>query len=375
MDESRDFMNEWWPVLFIFGFLAALFIFVFTIGKGEGGSTAEALKDKDSEHGDATELSASEQFWAAIEEHQPVYTSINYECLVDGTEIPVPNKQSDNRLGGVATDLMKIALGPPKSGLGRPDFELQEFEQLLCTCPACGATYMQIDLINMRSGMVPGALDAIKKWDLAEALPGLAGKPVESWTYDEKSLVRYLTMKQAGFPNYELGFYALSGAYCSNFAVWYGRDYTVPSPAFYALAAAEMSRDLEAGIPERSNERAPTALALGEAYRLLDRPEDAKHWFSEAEQLFRAAHEGGAIKDEDLEHYLQVTAAMQEMIAEGNSSLNVVNIPGMPPPPLGSWYLEEMLPNINGHIIQHRGDWSGLKDPSKIIEQISSLFP
>ncbi len=379
MNENESIMKEWWPVLFIFGFLAALFIFVFTVGvktdeHQHDAHQAGAQSQQPGTQGQQAPLTPQEQFWVSVEEHKPVYSPVTSNCPIDDTPVELKHVESDNRLGGVATDLMKVALGPPPTGVGRPDFELQEFEQLLGTCPECGATFMQIDLINIRSLLGQKAIDALKDWDLADAAPALADKPFDTWTYDEKSLARYLTLKQAGFPHYELGFYALSGAYCSNFAVWYGREYTIPSPAFYALAAAEFASDLEHGRPERISERAPVALSLAELYRLLDRPDEANKWFETAIELFQEASDTGGMQPESIEHYLKVTSAMHALVGQRDLALQVVNIPGMPPPPLGNWYLEEMLPNINGHIIEHRPDWAGLTDPGKITTNILGLY-
>ncbi len=184
-----------------------------------------------------------------------------------------------------------------------------------------------------------------------------------AWTSDVKSFVRYKTQQQAGFPHNELGFAALSGAYCSNFSSWYGKDFTVPSPAFYALAAANIKSDLEQDLPANLSGRSISAMLLGELYRLLGRSDDAAHWFDQARNL------GGL--DPDL---LVVLEFSESNLANGDYSLKrVPDQEGGQVPPI-RWQIDLMLPNISGHIAEHREDWAGLDDIDEIEEKIISVI-
>lgn len=345
---DSDDRQQWGATAFVFVFLALLLLFVFLVSRKPASETEDAPILTD----------ATTSFWDGLAQRAPEYTIRPSECPVDGTALTVPSRVRDNRYGGVASDFMKITLAPPPDEFSQPDLTMQEWEKMPVSCPTCGATFMEIDLLNLSSQMVPGGLAALKEWDLAEAAPPLADVPPEQWTRDEQLFVRYLTHKQAGFPGTELGYAALPAAYASNFSVWYGKDYAVPSAAYYALAAARMRADLDAGLPEREGERALIMFDLGELYRLLGRPQDSADWFGRALDT-------GQLDEGRLSALEQLKAALDA----GDYSLERVRIEGLDAPPVG-WYLDTMLPAINGHITEHRADWNTLDDPAAIEQAI-----
>lgn len=349
---------------FIFFLLVVLFVFVFTVGQGPADPTT-AAGGQGGDPDQTAEPMSEEDFWKHIEKSQPVFNVAETQCLVDGTKFDMPfnPRGSDNRAGGVATDLMKIAIRPAEDSEIKPNFDLQEFEQKMGTCPTCGATYMDIDLFNIRSTRIENGVDNLQAWDLSERIPGLVVEENESWTTDVRGFVRYNVQQQAGFPPNELGFTALAAAYCTNFSVWYGKEYTVPSPAYYALAAAQIRVDLEQDLPQEPSERSISAMVLGELYRLLGRSADSAHWYSYARGQGSLAP-----------GFLVVLEFSENNLANGDFSLK--RIPDMEEgkvPPIG-WQIDNMLPNINGHITQHRNDWAGLDDPVEIEAKIISVI-
>jgi len=336
--------QQWGVLAFIFVFLAALLFFVFMVSR-------EPAEDEQKPAADATSLVT---FWDGLAQRAPEYKPLPYDCPVDGTQFDVPRKVRDNRYGGVASDLMKISLAPPEQEYGLPDLSRQEWELMPATCPTCGATFMEIDLINLQSAMVSGGLQAVRSWNLGKACPPLKNVPHVKWTSDERLFVHYLTLKQAGFPGTELGYAALTAAYGSNFSIWYGQDYSVPSVAYYALAAALMRKDLEAGLPASDAERAAVMFDLGELYRLLGRADDSARWFAQAK-------DSGHLEQSRLE----VLKQLEDSLAAGDFALQRVKIEGLTAPPVG-WYLDTMLPAINGHITEHRAEWNTMDDPAAI---------
>lgn len=356
MEDKRNSL-QWWPVAFLFGFLALVAILVFVIARPTTEQQAEPAEPA-TPAGQAA-LSA-EEFAQLLMQRQPSYSTMQLACPVEGTLLDVPNQDMDNRLGGVATDLMKIALGPPEGGIGRPSLEAQDWEMLLVTCPDCGATYHGIDLYNFSRGDAYSLAD----WDLATLAPPLAARPTEDWTVEERVLARVLTQRAAGVETIELGFSVLQGAYAANFNTWYGRKVNIPSPAFYALAAAFFSE----GLAVNSEAMAPGTLAitemtLGEMYRLLGRLDDAGHCFVDA----RAR--GG------LDQYtVQVLDQLESLSLDGDTSLNRAEVAELAPLSTG-WYVDEILPAINGHIAAHRDGWSDLNDPDEILARIMAALP
>lgn len=354
----------WPPVIFVFALLAVLFVFVFVIGKPSG-PTAPAAAPAASQPATIT----AEHFAKALESRAPEYKTISMGDPIDGYALDVPdyaNRGSNNFFGGVATDLMPIALAPPAGGSGRPDVELQNWEMLLVTNPETGATYHGKDILNYRT---PGSYVLDEEWDLAAIAPPLAAKPVDEWTVDERIFMRILTMRAFGVERVELGFAALQGAYASNFGTWYGNEVRIPSAAFYALAAACLQTDL--GPDTILNDTALTisAMTMGECYRLLGRADDAA-------AAFATVHATGLMEQEDtgLEASLEVLAQVEQLLAEGDYNLERAANSNFAPPPVG-WYLAEMLPAINGHIAQHRGEWNEMDDVDEIIERIMNLIP
>jgi hypothetical protein len=299
-------------------------------------------------------------FWEQIEARQPVFNEVERECLVDGTSFTLRtgDRKQDNAFGGVATDLMKIALAPPPKRPAAPRIDRQNFDQLLGTCPQCGATYFDIDLINIKSGRPPGAAGKLKSFDLGQAAPELAAKPQADWTYDERALARYLTQVAAGFPHEELGYTALSGAYNGNLSIGIGRKYSITPAAFYALAAAHFTQALHDKSYDNAQGGSLIAMTRGELYRLLGRREDAAASFKQATAL------GGLD-----ERTAKIMAGLEKLNAEDDFTLQRQPLEGELRPPLG-WYIDTILPNANAELQVARKQWGQLDDPAQIVAKI-----
>ena len=352
----------WGAVAFVMVLSAAALAFalVISLWPQSAPQTPPAAGAGGEAEGPGSELS---QFWAQATQRIPNYTTFESACPVDATVLAVPNTPTDNNFGGVTTDLMKIALVQADDGSNRPEFDLQEFEQKLVTCPTCGGTFMAVDLSMIITNRIDGAQENVKYWDLQQAAPGLDLASEPDWTYDVRSYLRYKQQQNAGYPASELAYTALAGAYCSNFGAWYGRETVIPSPALYALAAANLRQDLEQGLPESEFERSVNSMLLGEMNRLLGREQQAAHWFAQARQ------QGGLT-----EGFQTVIDFLGRELEEGNHSL--MRIPDreeMPPPPFG-WQVDLMLPGINGQLDAHRGDWAELETVEEIESAIAALI-
>jgi len=433
-------MRQWWPVAFLFALLVLVLCFVFFVAiprsqpgssQAAGGGTATNSSEAPAAGETEDEISAAEKaarFAEAIEQRQPVYTTAKWNCPVDQVELDVPQQASrnaNNRFGGVATDLMAIALGPPPAEGGRPSLDKQDWEMLLVTCPQCGATFHGIDLWQLQNGNYK-----IEHWNLKELVPVLAAKDFSTWTVDERILVRVLTQRAAGVEDVELAFSAIQGAYAANFDTWYGKDVQIPSDAFYALAAAYFRRALESGEGLNPEARSIASQTMGEVYRLLGRSKDAEAAFAAALEVeldataespakyasWKVDWDGDGQVDEsgtgepilkatykapgqyhpaftfftdsadeistvtldvavNMDQFqFQVLNQLEGLLADHKSSLEIAQIEQMDEPP-GGWYLSEMLPAINSHIAQHRGDWNELDDPDQIITAIFEQLP
>ncbi|MBN2081477.1 hypothetical protein JW859_04625 [bacterium] len=361
-------MRQWWPVAFLFGLLGVLFVFVFLLARSGDSTTTEtstpasATADAGSATTPAAETELTmEQFMEMIEQRQPRYEFMEMPCGVDGTLLEVPkqaNRMATNRLGGVATDMMSIALGPPVEGQGRPSLDKQDWEMLLVTNPANGATYHGIDLHHLSSGVQYH----ITEWNLAALAPALAAIPNSEWTVEERILARVLTQRAAGVDDVELGFAALQGAYAANFGTWYGKDVAIPSSAFYALAAAYFKQALATDETLPPEGRSTTLMVQGEAYRLLGRQADAL-------AAFRQVRDLGLLD----EHTLPVLDQIEGLAEAGNYNLERAAVTGMTVPP-GGYYLDEMLPAINGHIAYARDAWNTSDNSDSILAAIDALL-
>jgi hypothetical protein len=334
-------------------------------------SKSEVRKEIEDQQDVAEATSQLEKtFWEAMEANQPNYASVNYDCPVDGTQISVPSRKMNNGVGGIASDLMKIAIAPPEKGVGPPKLDVQEWQLALATCPTCGATFMEIDMVNFRNkALFPGAEVKLKQFRLSEASPALAAIEYNRWTADQHNYAHYLTLKQAGFPESELGFAALQCAYGTNFAVYYGDEYSVPSPAYYALAAAHMSKSVSEGPGQNPRAYAAVAMTCGELYRLLARPDDARAMFDKAAAVYKDA----AAESPEKKFDEPALNALRALLDSGSTGLEQINVQKLDEPPIG-WYLLMMLPNINAHISQHRGYWSKFDDAEEIRTEIEAQF-
>ncbi len=380
MDKENKEKSPFGSSAFIITFLVILFFFVFTVGQGPKDEDTTADEHVEGQ-APAEDLSLEDAFWKYINERQPAYEYAETDCLVDGTkfDLPISPKGSGNIAGGVATDMMAIAIRPDEESAIKPNFDLQQFEKKMGTCPDCGATYMDIDYYNAQSSLIENGIEKLSTWDLSSFLPALDAKESESWTSDVKSFVRYKTQQQAGFPHNELGFGALSGAYCSNFSAWYGKDFTIPSAAFYALAAAQIKVDLEQDLPANITGRSISAMVLGELYRLLGRSDDAEQWYKHARSLEHSddAEQGSkparSLKGLDA-NAMFVLEFCEGNLANGDFSLKrVPDLEGTSPPPIG-WQIDFMLPNISAHIADERGEWAGMDDIGEIEARIISVI-
>lgn len=358
-------MREWWPALFVFTLLFVLTVFVYRTAYPP--QKQDAARPAPGEPLTPETQDAVARFWQNVERHQPVYEADELDCPVDGTKLKLKHRKSpdsDNRFGGVAGDLMSIALAPPAEGLGQPDFTRQDWIELPGTCSSCGAVFFEIDIINLNKGLAPGGPKALKDWKLAAQVPALAELPPEQWTKDEQLFVRFMALRQGKFPSFELGFYALPCAYASNFACWYGAplEYRVPAAAYYALAAAEFKRELDSGTHVHDYEQATAAMLMGECYRLLGRSEDAAAGFERARKY-------SALDDVTL----NVLTQLENWLEAGDYGLRRVEVEDARTPPVG-WYIEQMLPAINANLDTHRAAWAALDDEQAIIDAINAAL-
>ncbi|MCC7479238.1 hypothetical protein IT575_12370 [bacterium] len=312
--------------------------------------------------GQAEPKTPLEDFMDALrdERYRPDFPLMQRPCpLHPQEELQVPVKRlvgerfdiyGDNSFGGVATDLMKIALGPPESGerIGEPSMAVQDFDSLLASCAESGATFSMTDLQRLKAD--PAAADRLVGWDLLALAPELAARPQSEWTIDERCLVRLLTQKRWGASSVELGFTALTGAYISNFSVYRGRDYRLEGAAWYALAAAYFEQALSEGSLQGESQILVTRMTLGELYRLLGDT-------ARAGELYAEVKSGGSLPKGSSE----VLEQMIELAQQGSSNLERASVQDVPVPPVG-WYLDRALPAINGQLAVTRQQWgpSGL---------------
>ncbi len=298
----------------------------------------------------AIDEQAVARFWAAVQEHQPKFELVAQVCPVDGADLDVPALIDANRLGGVATDMMQLALAPNPQGVGAPDVSRQGFAQQFGTCPKCGATFTELDISVMSAALVQQRLAG---WDLARLAPGLAQRPQAQWTADERALVRFLTQRQAGLSQVELGISALQGAYCCNLAVSAGIKRHFVSPAFYALAAS----CFEQGQNDADTAAASfAAMMLGECSRLLGRVDDAAAAYAQVRSLGGLEPEAQA-----------VLGQLEQLLRQGNLNLERAELPGVAMPPV-DWYLEPLLPAINGDITITRAQWTAYSDTDAVLQ-------
>lgn len=305
------------------------------------------------------------EYYIWLADIAPTYTTQDVLCPRDNTPLELPvilrnmdGLPMDNAEGGIASDFMKIAVGPPTGSTAMPDLLTQQWEQLPVTCATCKATFQQSDLNNLRW---PQRLQAFKdNWDLEQISPGLARFNYREWTPDQVQYCHYLTSRSMLQEHLELGWIALSGAYASNFSVWSGEhSYFIPSPAFYALAAAEFSKAIELdweGLPDKS--KSETIMALLVCQRLLGREDAARSTAEQAREVLQLEPE-----------MLPALEMEQQYLEAGNFSLERVNLTGRPAPLIG-WQLDKMLPAMNGHIIEHRPDWQDLHGVDEILAAI-----
>lgn len=292
------------------------------------------------------------RFWQTVAEHKTHFEMVAHVCPVDAAALDVPALIDTNRLGGVATDMMKLSVAPNPEGIGPPDLSQQDFVLQYGTCPKCGATFTELDITTLGAQPVR---ERLAQWDLNLLAPGLSAKTQAQWTVDERALARYLTQRQAGTSQVELGIAALQGAYASNLATSVGLKRRFVSAAFYALAAAHF-RTAAADTADPGS-AGFAALMLGECERLLGRVDEARAALAQA-------HAGGL--DEAAQ---AVLGQIEGLLDDGNLDLVRAELPGVSTPPTG-WYLNDLLPAINGDIAANRQEWTGLPDLQAVLEKM-----
>ncbi len=367
--EQDSWAEEWYvwvgPPLIV---LAAVFWLVFHGGHKQppAGGPPAGQHPLNAAPGTTTEpgVTANDplgQYLALVRAHQPVVTLIPRQDMVDGKTFDVPSvDMKGNFVGGEATDLMSIAMDVAKNGTREPVPGVQEWTLKTATAPVSGATYMEVDFFNAKSGVVPNAAVNMRDWDLARLCPPLAQAPPDQWTDDERQYVHYLTRRTMGFDGTEVGFAALWAAYASNFALWHGDKHAVPAAAYYALAAAHFDQHLAAGGPADRRAAAVTYMVAGELHRLLGQLDAARSAFTEAEK-----HAADMQEPER-----KVLAFEQGLIAKGDLGLQRLPDNGRRPPPVG-WYIDYLFDAINGDLDVERAQWAALTTPDAICTAIN----
>jgi hypothetical protein len=293
------------------------------------------------------------RFWQTVAEHQTHFEPVAHVCPVDGAALDVPALIDTNRLGGVATDMMKLSVAPNPDGIGPPDLSQQEFVLQYGTCPKCGATFTELDFTTLSA---PPVRAQLAKWNLSQIAPGLSARPQAQWTADERALARYLTQRQAGVSQVELGISALQGAYACNLATSVGQKRRFVSAAFYALAAAHFRTAAADASDAKSAGFA--ALMLGECERLLGRMDEARAALTQAR--------GSGQLDDAAQAVLE---QIEGLLEKGDLDLARAELPGVDTPPTG-WYLNDLLPAINADIAVSRTDWAGLPDAPAVLAKM-----
>lgn len=336
----------------LFVALAGLIAWVLATGSGDERRAAGGSDRPPTAPAGVTEQSVA-RFWQTVAEHKTHFEPVAHVCPVDGAGLDVPALIDTNRLGGVATDMMMLAVAPNPDGIGPPDLSQQKYVLQYGTCPKCGATFTELDITTMSAQVVRTRL---AKWDLAKLAPGLSLDGQAQWTADERALARYLTQRQAGVSQVELGISALEGAYACNLAVSVGLKRRFVSTAFYALAATHFRS--AATDPGDAAAAAFAAQMLGECDRLLGRVEEAQAALAQAQ--------GSAQLDEAAKAVLAQSASLLE---HGDFDLARAELPGVSTPPTG-WYLDELLTPINADTAVSRNDWADLADAHAVLAKM-----
>lgn len=341
-------------------------------------------------------------FATALKEREPLFTSQEQACPVCGTPLSVPLKdnprQHSNMFGGVGSDNTPIALAPGKDGSGAPDPDCQDYDKLLVGCPHCKAHYNGLDVFNFSGGSPAAAVGNLRsQWDAQKLCPGLASKAEDKLFLDERAFLRYLTTSVAysGDDQKEiaLSFAALDGASTANLSVYLGRDYSIGPAAFYALCAAHCEAALAADATlVEQNARGAVMLAMqaGECHRLLGRKDagaadfaKARGWIeAESAKLESELAAAKAAKQEqqiyDKSYLLDFAKAqlhsldqLEAWLKAGDFHLHRLKARKERKPPIG-WYIEQMLPAINGQLDADRAEWAGLGSPEEIVSQVNS---
>jgi hypothetical protein len=331
-----------------------------------------------------------QEFLDRVAASQPAFGAGEAVCPVDQTKFSLPNQQpgQDNGLGGVATDLMKIALAPSGKAGARYDLTQQQYDRLRGSCPTCGATYMAIDIHNLSSGLVASGASNLKLgWKPESLAPELDASRGDGWTKDEEALAHYLTLRTAGWPAYELGFTALSGAYTANLSAALDRERRLPGAGFYALAAAEFRRSLAIMEQQPGEAQAITLMTLGELQRLLGQTENAASSFAAARAEFarqlaaiptKSSATSTAQQQADMQAFtmrrnrindtLTILSQLEGYLKAGDLQLHRADT-GQPAPPDG-WQLDRLLPAINADLEKHREESAGLTDPQLVVDRL-----
>jgi len=123
------------------------------------------------------------------------------------------------------------------------------------------------------------------------------------------------------------------------------------------LAAAEFSQALARGDMGKE-ETGVTAMTLGETQRLLGRFDEAKA------TLARARASGGL--DARTQHILD---QIDSLAQAKDFNLARADRSDVKAPPIG-WYLDSVLPYINGHITEYRSAWAVPAGADQVAQRI-----
>jgi hypothetical protein len=236
----------------------------------------------------------------------------------------------------------------------------QEWQLKLATAPVSKATYMEVDFVNLKAGRTRDNGVRMKQWNLGELSPPLAALPPDQWTDDERNFVHYFTVRQMGYDDTECGFAALWAGYASDFALWHGERRAVPAAAYYALAAAQFDQALAAGGPPDKRAAAVTWILDGELHRILGQEAAATRCVAEAEKQ-RAELQKPEQQALDFE---------KELLGRHDHHLQRLDSTQLRTPPIG-WYIDYLLPAMNGDLDVERDHWSKLEGVQAVIDEIN----
>lgn len=383
-ERSESWEEQWYIWAAVAGLVTCAVLWIAFCASGDSGATGSTQGGQGGKVSIAADprtmpgldkLSALEKYIEWVRFNTPLTGEVTRRDLVDGSSMSTPTVDMKKSFtGGDATDMMSISMTLDERDPRRPVPGRQEWQLKTFTFPHSRATYMEIDLLPAGLSQAPGAQANMRRWDLAQLCPPLAALSHEDWTQDERQYVHYLTRCTMGMSGTETGFSALWAAYASNFALWHGQERSVPAAAYYALAAAHFEEHLAAGGPPAPRAAAVTWMICGECHRLLGRLDDARRCYAEAQKIADGLDAQAAAGERvDALHgpEKQVLELYHELAAARDVYLQRQPFSGVPEPPIG-WYIEKLLPAINGDLDYERANWSGLRSSEEINAAITA---